>query len=728
MSPRSIFLVAFVLVAFGVAIDLALGPREKSTRIPFESRAIDDAPRASNESALTSGDERPSADARTPGAVERTADAAPTRGGRTLLHVRVVDAAGAAVLEGRIEVLSSAQRNVEAQLRPARRELPIAGEVTDVELAASQHEAIVCAASRAGDVGRTACARLRDVEGHWRVDGTLERDVVVQLAPETSAAIAGAIHVDGRARVPAGLIVAALVEELAPQPADERRRVLALVDPFRARYRVEATRRPWAGLWVTSDETVPCWIPVPGGDPPARIDLELSSGRTLALEVVERGNGRPASGCALQVEVLVPVGRDSAHTEYRTHAFELRAGADGRCAWSGLPERGHVALAQPASRPGGAARRLLTLELTPELPEHIERRIEVDGAGDAELELWGECPDAEVFAPGVSGALSVFVRANAGADTAPRAVPCGASDAAEPRWSSRVSAGVEHEAWLARGGQRVSEIVRAPANASGSFGPIVFVPRDAQSVRVRWSNAPSEASLRIVLEDGAGASERAGEWALDGASGERVVFVDGPRSIEVALVTSSRDAVTRTFAWRPGDAPFLDVDLAGDGAVELALVLDDSARLAEPAHLALVALDDPALVALDETSARCTTTATIALAAGGTSQPVPLPAGRWFYRADGRALRASVCGVVDRARVTRGRFEIRWVGAGAGSVFDGAPTGKALALLRCGAHDIAGRVPAPWRRFELPDSGGLGRDERGMEWLFPVDCSFASLR
>ena len=251
------------------------------------------------------------------------APAAPSAHDGPVLRVRVVDTEQNAVAAGVLSVCPDRMpmRRVFAAARPFVA-VPIAGAFTDVPLPKGTRSATVTACSANPIPSRpTDVLELGELE---------VRELSLEVGRAlTAPSIAGRVLVDGVQRVPSGLSIQFISGGSG------------LVHALDATWAVESVPEKDSSLVVTSDETVLARIePKSENLTRGRLDLELSTGRTLVVKLVDRVTGRPHADSSFVLRTDRPV--DGRVWDSRMRV--LRTDGQGTCRTTGIPLRGGFSL------------------------------------------------------------------------------------------------------------------------------------------------------------------------------------------------------------------------------------------------------------------------------------------------------------------------------------------------------------------------------------------------
>ncbi len=637
----------------------------------------------------------------------------------TLLRVSIVDPAGTRATEGLLECYAGPRSFPETNDDGLRLSVPVRAETTEVILPADCTEALLVAHA---SIGPTTLWRVEDLRGagpEFRVSGFVERDVEIVLVRDPSVPVAqGTIWVDGERRVPAGLKIllhhddgegtATMEELLLRQPK------LATVDIGEAAYAVGPLTESAAALWVTSESTAPCWVPLPFPRSPEGISLDLhcATGSTLHLACVDDRSGLPVPGARIETETLVATSTTERKISFRTFTTSRTADRNGECVIRGLPAGGIFRVTSPSSaessrelapagiRLGGAI--LLELRLDPELSSDLWREVRIPGAREDVARVWGRVAD-----------LVAVARSRAADERAPLEV-CFAplrsqrEESAVRRasigtvaWEARVPGPDDVAFWVEREGRRVSEVVELWIAGNRETGPVSFAPRNTCPASFRWTDAPVGGRAVLALLSARGV-ETLADWAFADPRGELELELDAGGSLNLTLSGSGGDEVQRQFDWNPARRPILEVDLCGSRARLIRLEIPSETR-SRDGEIVLFGSHDRA----GESPVRVVAE----LRDGVTRAALAVPPGEYFYRLLG-AEDACVLGSM-RIVETHGTQPLEVVFEGRRRRLDDVELEASASLIveSVGDEDLSAWVPPALRTFSL-QQGEASQDGR----------------
>lgn len=234
----------------------------------------------------------------------------------TVIPVAVVNAAGEPCLEGRLSgfwnELPRVVPNDDDFMAPREEYLrafavEIAGPLTELRLPA-RTGSIRIDASVPGLPASASFGVRDDASRGDAIAGRPHRWRTVKLVvgePVPTPSLRGFVLVDGQRRTPSGLLIDPTDFEVIPEDFTEEYPDGSYLRQNAADSSYVYAQRPDGAfkLWVTSDETVPLLVEV--DDDATTLDLELESGRTLELTVLDRATGRIVQGVELHAAVNV---------------------------------------------------------------------------------------------------------------------------------------------------------------------------------------------------------------------------------------------------------------------------------------------------------------------------------------------------------------------------------------------------------------------------------------
>lgn len=582
-------------------------------------------------------------------------------GDATILHVKVVDAGGQACTGGRLTGFWSEELE---EIRPQTRDVhvvesEITGATTDVVLPPAAGAVLISASvPDAAPSRRELVAKLRSEEDPKARHGRVERDVTLTVGGMTaSPRIVGRILVDGVPRVPRGL------EITFPRKAELR------IDAAASRYEIAPVDWLLKELTVTSDETVPRFVPTgfDSSHPPKEdevLDLELSKGVTLRLNVLDYRSGEPVPGADLQLRVD-SILRSSGVRTGCGFAHHLRTGPDGVALVTGLSRGGSFSIRRDGSLRAHLMEMLpdptreitlprdplLTERIPIDAPDVLERTLRIDK--DArQFHVFGELDPWFLTSrdPGESDTEVRFATPRDATDDWPRAdgsSPWTRSLATVPpdehgRFRFEVETGVDYRVWVEREHRRLSEVVAVRAE-DADVGPVVLPPRAGTDVLLRLVRCPEQGFASIVVEDHGALSPLGRVIAVHGGTVERHLRLDQRTRVVVSYFKDRQRQtaiVHRDFEVDPATTSVLEVDLSGEGARRIELTLSVG-ELPNAVTLLLQRVEEGDKVnPVVGVQAR--------LVDGVSADPIALEPGRYLYSLDVRSgSRAFVLGVAQ---------------------------------------------------------------------------------
>ena len=658
----------------------------------------------------------------------------------TTLRVRLLNSKGEPIESGSLEYFAG-PASPENSRKAIHRVVSVASSATEISIPASKSGQVFIIASAPGcGVARERVIRPRATpDGAWQQHGLVVREVVIVLGAGESPgpAISGLITVQGDPRIPQGLKVfldqhpavgAASVEEvLARTPR------LALLDRYANRYEASPLTSSVSGLWASSDETSPRWIPISwqAGDGNMDVTLDLSSGKTGSVLCVDKNSGMPIPGARLRSTIRVNTDDlpDGGALQSKSISAMVTANQEGVCALRGVPENGILQITNPASfkKKESAGRHsveswgevLLEVQLNRQLPDEFELMVEIDSRDHDGVRIWGEVPHAPDFPPLMPNtppghkAEPTIHYIEVGA---PRSDIRSASQK-DDHWEVDVAAESEFVFWVSRAESRVSEFKTVWTDGQHEVGPVVFFPREWSRTDLRWSDAPVGARLRVRRRS-AYSTDTYFDSVVDHPDGMTVVHAaDEPLLVE--LMTDAGDIVNRELLIRRPPQRDLAVRLHGRTSHQLELVVDGEHPVGQRKIL---------LYALSAAPNELPSHATASMTAGTTAS-LPLPPGRYFLRVSGTSEQI-LCGVLDfeSPDASIGPQLLEWHGMQIPSVELFSPTSHGLMVEGAGTNNLVDSVPESLRRFSLTDTGHGDRSSslrsREKIWV-PLDLSYS---
>ncbi|MBL8861582.1 MAG: sigma-70 family RNA polymerase sigma factor [Planctomycetes bacterium] len=567
----------------------------------------------------------------------RAAEVAPSPGPR--LVVRVRDTAGASITSGVLDLWHDRQPFHPFSTTRVHQALEIAGELTMITLPAGSRCTRVRAS--AGGLLPSSEAVLREL----RPAEAREVELVVG-EPLVEPAWTGRILVDGVQRVPLGLSIRVQSVNVVAG--------VGRVNRVDATWAVERVPAEDPLLVVTSDETVFARLTPGRGERASRqFDLALESGRTLILELLDRGSQLPLADAPFAVTTSVPIGGNVSDGTTRIARTDARGSARLR----GLPREGFLSIGPDLDR----AQRGLILrdgEVVPiEAPAERwhEQRLRASDPDPLTLALAIDLsrPGATAFGfvpPAFDAAVAAGVARVASAEIT-SARPQGGDAYEVPRdsqgrWTLATHWPSRHIVWVQdpHTGAQLSEKVEVVLSAAGEVGPFVLPPRGGWQVEVEVSGVPQGGVLSLSIHEQGGAARAETLTVGAGASRHRIVLA---RPAELVLRWRRARAadpedreLTRRIAVDPAREPVVRLDLGGAAAVAVEFAPEGDAL---PRGLKLVFARWAGESGVPDTILATSTTA-----AGGLDD-VPLAPGRWVWSCFAPRENIAVYGLVDVA-------------------------------------------------------------------------------
>jgi hypothetical protein len=620
----------------------------------------------------------------------------------TTLHVEVVDASGAAITSGQLECDWSEypKDGSGGHLVYGHVSSAISRAVTEVAIPANADRCDVTVSVSGHPAVRASASNLRQpARGAALVDGHVDHDVRVWLRAIDGPRISGAIFVNGVQRVPKGLRIA-----VDPTVAG------ALINVVDATYVLPMTGHPAAKELRAFSEESPYQrfnLPPVGRDGDQRLDLVLTSTRTLQLRVVDDATGDPAPGVDLSFNIQERTHDVGVRESSSFRSAHLTSDANGECAFRGMPDEGIVYVKETRDE-RSQLKPLLTLEVGARSPSELQKSVRVHVT---RATVWGIAPEPPANAP--RSTYQVFF-ARPLSDHEPVYRELSAPQDDRRRWSFDCEAPSEWLVWLARGGAIVSKVERVSVDRARTFGPIELAPLSMTAVNVRLIHLPSRGRVTAFVYELAGGPATRESFAFDSAELAIVLHVPGPVTAYFHCSASPRNSQTEStesLVIDPRAANELVVDMHGDHLRAIELRVNGSPPSGESVL---------SLVALADVTSFAGRSAKFALIDGKSDAPAPLPAGNYMYAlasATDLGLIYGIATVVDIA--DPGVLKIDWsgkpvprakLGYGVGLV---SVEGVSCANLKLLARQVL------WRNVREVDAATL---------LVPDNCEYTVLR
>lgn len=430
------------------------------------------------------------------------------------------------------------------------------------------------------------------------------------LAPTAADRYEGFVLVDGMPRIPPGFRVEGSTLEVR---TDERT----------GRYVAEAKRRPpevprvqqssiW---WITSDESAPLQLELPRPEGAQRRDIELASGTTLDLRVVEVPGERPVIGREFLLRASVVTSRTASASMNRMHDRVVVTGADGHVRCGGLTRDGSVTLTMSrhpsdAARMGtGSTDTLWRSRITPTGPRALTGTVYL-APDEAPLVLRG------TIAPRVD--LKAHVVAQS-VDDQGKTIESGVLAKREgDRFEVVVLPRTTWRVWLEDDTTRIS-VVRTVVVADRDPDPVDLTPREMKDVLVRVVNAPKGGRVRLGEIDQT--PRRSQTIEIEAGHGEAHVRLDEPMTIRVACEEGPEGSGAGSMTIvriDPARESSYEIDLHGDAHVDVEFAVSGLSSV-EPCPITLQRTDDSG------------ESAKVWIDRGRSMAPARLTPGRWIW-------------------------------------------------------------------------------------------------
>jgi hypothetical protein len=655
--------------------------------------------------------------ASTPGTIQFPAAVAsePSATGAWTLRVRILQGDRPSQDAGRLECLYGP---FQLERRPRESTGTLQAGISAGEarlwLPPSVQEALLTARTARGAWGRL---RL-DFERFNATGPPRELEISIELERESPRpSLRGSIRIEGRDGLPDGLLVELVragnsdepedptsvgsvehvvqVPRTVPDRLDPRQvspgAVTAFVDTLQSTYEVGPLRPGRWGVLVTAPEFPPHWFPLPrrASQPADQVmDLVCRPGTTLRL-ALERPDGTPTrNGASL-------ICRGQSLTWQRGETRTIRpwerrtvVGRDGRAEFRGLPEGTLATVAML----GGAGDHtdILVADLTEARQGLLERRVVL--AAHEACVAWGPTPmPASLGRTGLDG-LRVLAR-----PAGVRGVSSTVSSPLLPEdqdW--RLTLPSHHatwQLWLDDAGTRESDLLAVDALVSPAAGPLTFVQIQTADTTVRWVDAPIGWTLSMFVGDGRtsplGPLRRVQLQAAEG----QITGLPASATTRLSVFVERGDLARVYRRYEPGVFdPVLF--LAGSSEATLEFRVNGHAPPGQ-GYLTLCLLDDcPGRV--DKLGAR------VLLRGGVAALPLPVPAGRYYYRYDSDRMAGLLCGIATLSAGVAAAQVVEWSGrrSNLDDLLD-AYGAAALQVMACKGEDVQQRVDLEHRRFDL---------------------------
>jgi hypothetical protein len=526
----------------------------------------------------------------------------------TVLHVQVVNTAGAAITQGHLECGWQGEWRA-SNPDTGRVDAELAGSVTDIVLPLIA-ESCKLTASAAGypPASTRVFGFRRPKQDAAPLPGRVDHDVRIVLgAPTEGPTLSGSITVNGERRVPEGLAI--VVNSTIG---------LALVDHVAATYVVPKPSVTPTKVVATSDESLSCELAVPpaGADGNWHLDLPLVSGRCLYVHAVDGTNGAAAAGAALTLQVSILSERTVKMMSFRQQTLTSTTDARGNCVFRCLPVEGRATLRE-SKKEHSEDKPLLELRLTPDSPPEFRETVTLNAA---QASVSGTLPVPPGTGPGLSSSYRVQrARIGDGGRTAPveGAVPVDARSG----WSFECEVPSDWRVWLSNGTARVSQIEEVHVTQA----PIELRLQEAIELRLRLVNSPGAGSVSIAIVEDAGDPWRHEEVPITASEFVHPLRLHGPARLTVRCKAGKGMSVSESrqiLSVDPSRTPELTVDLHGDRVHGVTLTLNGEAPQGETV-LPFVGLDASGKPTMEGVIFH--------LLDGKSRDPVPVVPGTYLY-------------------------------------------------------------------------------------------------
>jgi len=514
--------------------------------------------------------------------------------------VRVVDAEGRALKEGRLTFAWLDDEPFRDPLRAHMRELPIAGETTDIEIPPQM---------RSGEL--TASVASQPPSRRCGVGGALQSESPKELTITLGESLAdpkvtGRVLVDGRLEVPRGLRI------FVDGSSVDGSMLSARVHLLDARFEAGPITGPIASLFVTSDETAPRQVDVKTG---ARdVDVDLTRGRTLDLTVLDRATKEPLPGVELYVTVMNETKRESTLKKLWREGsrFVVTDGA-GVASVRGIPDVGIVMVRRDAAvhktpsrsiaghplRAEQLREPLADFQVDATMADPIEKTIEIDAVDRLRVVRGRLAPKLLADRPADAAASDASLEVHwARVDTGEQGRrPDGLAELGDDgAFRFTVDTSGDYRVWAEREQLRLSDVaslkIETPEVHAGNPDPIELHARAGGEFTLRLVHVPAKGFVHLYVEDPGAVFKEAVVLPAAGIDIERKIALDAPTWLMAgwylergaALGTSHREEVD------PATTSRVEIDLGGDRQRRVELSFSVGAPPPQ-SQLALLALD-----------------------------------------------------------------------------------------------------------------------------------------
>lgn len=632
---------------------------------------------------------------------------ATTAGDATILHVRVVTTDQRPCTSGHLSGFWSEDRWGGELRRSVEEE--IAGPVTDLVLPVIASAATLTASVEGMPAsGRTHAVELRTEEDPKLRHGRIEKSVTIVVGGhESSPRLTGRITVDGEEQVPPGLDFF-----LQTQPGVGESEPRIRVHSLDASYEIGPIHPQIQQIIVTSDETVPKSFKVHFDGREASLDLDLETGRTLRLTVVDRRTNAPLPGRELHLWMDYNYETTIFESRWRHHSHYLRTDRDGVAVVTGLPQRANCSVRRDGNfvvrslevnagekmEQNVLSEPLLSFEITKESPKLIERTLRMD-AEPRSRRIFGQLA-ASLLTDGEFGEEAAEVHyATIRPDGRWYRDDWTIPHDEQGRWQLEVKPDTEYKLFVERERRRISNVLSVKV-ADDDVGPVELEPRPGTDVLLRLVHCPAEGFVSLSVSDPGAVTRLGTTRPIHGETFERRLRLEGPSTVSVSCfkeMSSHNSAATKTVQVDPATMPVLEIDVACPDARDVELQLSPL-QLPEEVHVQLIGLSTP-------DDAHSSSSVNIALVAGRSRDPVAVAPGRYLYWFAPRIPDALILGVVD---VTAGPADRPIVIRCELEPHPRSALGAGIEITELGGHDVKGLWPRllNYRFAEQAKSGG----------------------
>ena len=613
-------------------------------------------------------------------------------------------------LEGaRFELITRDSTRTATPIRVQHTVIASVGDSTVVELPSTVQSAEVIASASGYAPGRIQVEQLRVVGGKHRPSGLVERSVEVELTRhEPRRCLHGSLSVDGIPGAPDDLELALCLANGRPVREAE-----FVIDRSANTYCLAPLDARPARLRVLGQGVVPLWLEIPDERPEGALllDIEMSSGRSAFVRVVDADTGVALLDHPLRVEISAEAWRDAGTHGDVTRLAVLRTDRSGVLAIEGLPHVGRLvvnSVEPPHQLANGVlnfapGKVYLDRDLTADDPSVLKETIRVPSRSSGKCTLFGPRPDP---ASVESGELTVVL-----ARTTEAGVRLTRHEAAgmttKAAWELEVEPTGPVQAWLEREERRASAVV-AFTTTPGRVGPILFPLRVTTPVELSWSGGVAGDQMTVYGLGGM-VDEKLASLALEQPVGSIRIELDGPSELGLVLEREGT-SLRRTLTWDPGSSGDLVVDWPSTDVVDVRL---DVEGVEAPVSASVL------LFPLDETTAP---TSLLHVEEGRAPEQRVAP-GRYFFLVDDSDPDALICGVTEHVAGAP-ELSLLWRGC---TLSDPGGTVAAAGVIveAISGVELTG-VPARLRTLAPPRNDA--ENSRPSRLRLPCDCKWSTVR